>query len=273
MIFAVIGAIAVGLSLGVFGAGGSILTVPILVYLLGHADRAAIAESLAIVGGIALFGAIPYARAKLLDWRTGLLFGLPGMAGAYAGAALAAYVAGAVQLLVFAAVMLFASIRMWKNSAPASAKRPPGDRAEHQPRAAARVIIDGLAVGVLTGFVGVGGGFLIVPALVLLAGLPMRRAIATSLFIIAIKSAAGFWKYTDILESGAIDWTTIAVFIAFGAAGTFAGKAIATRIDQRALKRGFAVFLAIMAAVMLAKETASLLAKSDASQSAPADQA
>jgi len=261
VIFAVLGALAVGLSLGVFGAGGSILTVPVLVYLLEHGERAAIAESLVIVGGIALFGAIPYARAKLLDWRTGLLFGFPGMAGAYAGAELAAFVAGAVQLIVFAAVMLLAASKMFRSAAPASggagSKNETAD--DERPRPALRIVIDGLAVGVLTGFVGVGGGFLIVPALVLLARLPMRRAVATSLFIIAIKSAAGFWGYLRILGPDAIDWTTIAVFVAFGAAGSFAGKALASRIDQRRLKRGFAVFLAIMAVIMLVTETASLL--------------
>lgn len=268
MIFAVLGALAVGLSLGVFGAGGSILTVPVLVYLLHHGERAAIAESLAIVGGIALAGAIPYARAKLLDWRTGLLFGLPGMAGAYAGAELAVFVAGAVQLIVFAAVMLLAASKMFRSAAPSNGgaerknETPDGD----PPRPAARIIIDGLAVGVLTGFVGVGGGFLIVPALVLLARLPMRRAVATSLFIIAIKSAAGFWGYLGILGPAAIDWTTIAVFITFGAAGSFAGKALASGIDQRRLKRGFAVFLAVMAAVMLVTETVSLLAGGEQAQ-------
>lgn len=259
MIFALIGALAVGISLGLFGSGGSILTVPVLVYVLEHPDKVAIAESLAIVGSIALLGAIPYARAGLVEWRTAILFGLPGMVGTYGGAWLGGLVAGYVQLLVFALVMLLAAQRMWSRSR-AQAKGAGGGETPQEADAAKRPVlkigIDGLWVGILTGFVGVGGGFLIVPALVLLGGLPMRRAVATSLVVIALKSAAGFWKYLGVLAgTGAgVDWTVIGLFILVGFFGSLAGKAISGRVNQAALQRGFAVFLVVMALFIIGKE-------------------
>ena len=183
-VIAVLCALAIGLTLGLLGSGGSILTVPVLVYLLGQPEKVAIAGSLAIVCAIALVGAVPYARQRLIDWRSVVLFGLPGMAGTWLGAWAAQFVSGALQLFVFALVMLAAAWSMFR-APPAADGRGP--------RHAGLVVADGLAVGALTGFVGVGGGFLIVPALVLLGGLTIQRAIATSLLVIAMKSAAGFW--------------------------------------------------------------------------------
>jgi len=264
VILAVAGALLVGLSLGVFGSGGSILTVPVLVYALGHPDKQAIAESLGIVGAIALVSALPYARAGLVSWRTALVFGLPGMAGTYAGAWLAGYVAGVVQLVVFAGVMGLAARLMRRPTGPAAADASPAGPGGGGGvggvggggRPIGRIGAEGLGVGVLTGFVGVGGGFLIVPALVLLGGLPMRAAVGTSLVVIALKSGAGFWKYTRVLpELGlGIDWATVGVFIAAGAAGSLAGRAINARVDQDRLRRGFAAFLAVMAVLVLTKE-------------------
>lgn len=268
MIFAVLGALLIGLSLGIFGSGGSILTVPVLIYLLHHPDKVAIAESLAIVGAIALISSIPYALSRLVDWRTAFLFGIPGMLGTYLGAWIAAFVPGYVQLFVFAGVMLLAAVQMWRRSTTDKKASPPP---HPERRSALKIGIDGVLVGILTGFVGVGGGFLIVPALVLLGGLTMRRAVATSLFIIAIKSAAGFWKYLTVLENldKSVDWSTIAIFVAVGALGSFAGKAINTRINQAALQRGFAVFLVIMAGFIVIKESIALLDPPKETQSQP----
>jgi len=186
------GAIAIGVSLGLLGSGGSILTVPVLVYLLGQDEKLAIAGSLFVVGTIALAGSLQYLRAKLIDWRNVVIFGGPGMLGTYLGAMLAAYVSGIVQLSLFALVMLLASYFMLR---PVDLEHgaSPISRAEW------KIAIDGLLVGVMTGLVGVGGGFLIVPALVLLGGMPMHRAVATSLVIIALKSYSGFYKYLDVL--------------------------------------------------------------------------
>ncbi|MFG0257652.1 MAG: sulfite exporter TauE/SafE family protein [Phycisphaerales bacterium JB043] len=259
-LFAIAGALLVGLSLGIFGSGGSILTVPVLIYLLVHDTKIAIAESLAIVGAIAFIGALPYARAGLVEWRTVVMFGVPAMAGTYLGAWLAGYVPGYAQLFVFAFVMLLASQRMWRK---ASGKQ--ASPTSEEPRSIVKIGIDGLGVGALTGFVGVGGGFMIVPALVLLGGLPMRRAVATSLMIIALKSGVGFVKYLDVLRDaeGAIDWTTIGVFVAFGAIGSFTGKALGGRINQARLQKGFAVFLVVMACFILVRESVALLAGAD----------
>jgi uncharacterized membrane protein YfcA len=265
MIFAILGALAVGLSLGIFGSGGSILTVPVLIYLLHHEDKVAIAESLGIVGAIALIGCLPYAKAKLVDWRVAVVFGVPGMAGTYLGAWAAAFVAGYVQLIVFAGVMLLAARQMWKRSKGPQRQAPDGGADDgagggtRHSRSAIKIVTDGLGVGVLTGFVGVGGGFLIVPALVILSGLSMRRAVATSLVIIALKSAAGFWKYLGVLDSmgSSVDWKTIGLFGAVGIVGSFAGKALSGRLNQNALQRGFAVFLVVMACFIVVKETAS----------------
>jgi uncharacterized membrane protein YfcA len=164
-----------------------------------------------------------------------------------------------VQLLVFALVMLLAAQRMWSRSRVRSKATPSDQRPQESDagrRSFVKIGFDGLWVGVLTGFVGVGGGFLIVPALVLLGGLPMRRAVATSLVVIALKSAAGFWKYLDVLsDSGSgVDWTVIGLFVLVGFFGSLAGKAISGRVNQAALQRGFAVFLLVMALFIIGKE-------------------
>ena len=248
------GAIAIGVSLGLLGSGGSILTVPVLVYLLGQDEKVAIAGSLAIVGTIALAGSLQYLRGKLVDWRNVWLFGLPGMAGTYAGAWLAGYVSGLLQLAIFAGVMLLASYFMLRPIRVTSVDAMPA-------RHPWKIVADGLAVGVLTGFVGVGGGFLIVPALVLLGGLPMHRAVATSLVIIALKSYSGFWKYLDVLEEQglALDWPALGIVTALGIAGSFVGNHFATRLSQQQLRRLFGWFLIVMGVYILARSLPGLV--------------
>lgn len=250
------GALIVGLTLGMLGSGGSILTVPILVYLLGHPGKAAIAESLAIVGGIALAGAIPYARSKQIDWRSVAFFGIPGMAGTWTGAWLAQFIPVAVQLSVFSVVMLAAAGMMLRprksDEAEDTLPTPPADA-----RAVWLVIAQGVAVGVVTGIVGVGGGFLIVPALVLLCRLPMRMAVGSSLVIIALNSASGFVKYVSVLDTSsvAINWQTIAVFLVPGIIGSLVGKQLSARINPRHLRRTFAVVLVLMGLFILGNQT------------------
>lgn len=241
MIPVILGALLVGASLGLMGSGGSILTVPILTFVLGQQEKVAIASSLAIVGGICLVAGIPYLVRRQVDLRSVLFFGLPGMAGAYLGAILSKHVSGLVQLLVFACVMLLAGWMMLRGKDLAKVR----DVARRQ---AWKIALDGLAVGALTGFVGVGGGFLIVPALVLLGGLPMHRAVGTSIFIIALKSASGFAGYLEVLrERGlALDWHVIGVFVLTGSLGSFAGNHVGTRLPQQALRKAFAYFLLVM---------------------------
>jgi len=240
MIAAWVGAVAIGLSLGLLGSGGSVLTVPVLVYLVGQDEKVAIAGSLAVVGSIALVGALPYLARRMVDWRSVALFGIPGMIGTWMGAWSAGFVSGETQLLVFALVMLLAAGLMLRRTPLVSS----GPRV----RRAWKVVADGLAVGMLTGFVGVGGGFLIVPALVLLGGLGMHRAVATSLLIIALKSFAGFWKYLDVLDDRglSLDWTVLGTVTLLGVIGSLAGNRLAVRLPHDRLKQGFGFFLILM---------------------------
>jgi hypothetical protein len=241
------GAIAIGVSLGLLGSGGSIITVPVLVYLIGQDEKVAIAGSLFVVGNIALAGSLQYVRAKLVDWHNVLVFGVPGMAGTYLGAVIAAYVSGIMQLALFALVMLLASYMMLR---PVVLSDKP-----HEPRASWKIAGDGLIVGMITGLVGVGGGFLIVPALVLLGGMGIHAAVATSLVIIALKSYSGFYKYMDVLEAQnlELDWQTLMIVTGLGIAGSFAGAKIANRVPQDKLKRWFGYFLIIMGLYILAR--------------------
>lgn len=246
MILALLGALLIGLSLGLMGSGGSILTVPVLVYLLGEPPKQAIAESLLIVGGIALLGAVPYALKGLVDWRNVLFFGLPGMAGTYLGAWISQFVSGQVQLLTFALVMLLAAYFM---------ARPPSLKRHEEARKPWKIVLDGLTVGALTGFVGVGGGFLIVPALVLLGGLPMHLALGTSLLIIALKSFIGFYKYLHLLPALglSVDYRVVGLFVLVGFLGSLLGGRVAVRLPQESLRRGFALFLVVMGAYIVAQ--------------------
>ena len=241
------GAIAIGVSLGLLGSGGSIITVPVLVYLIGQDEKVAIAGSLFVVGNIALAGSLQYVRAKLIDWHNVFVFGLPGMAGTYLGAVIAAYVPGIMQLAFFALVMLLASYMMLR---PVELTDKP-----HEPRETWKIAIDGLVVGVVTGLVGVGGGFLIVSALVLLGGMAIHAAVATSLVIIALKSYSGFYKYIDVLEQQnlELDWMTLMIVTALGVLGSYAGAKIANRMPQDKLKKGFGYFLILMGLYILGR--------------------
>ncbi len=248
------GALAIGLSLGMLGSGGSILTVPVLVYLVGQPEKLAIAGSLAIVGLISVAASLPYMRERLVDWRTVWVFGVPGMLGTYGGAWTSQFVSGPLQLAVFALVMLAAAYLMLK---PVSLDEEP-----HQRRGVLKIGGDGVAVGWLTGFVGVGGGFLVVPALVFLGGLSMHRAVATSLVIIALKSFAGYFKYLDVLQAEhmTLDYGVIALITTIGIIGSFLGNSIASRIPQQKLKQLFGIFLIGMGFFILFRSIPSLLA-------------
>lgn len=255
MILAWIGALFIGITLGLLGSGGSILTVPVLTYVVGQETKVAIAGSLMIVGIISVFAALPYARQKLVKWRTVVVFGLPGMMGAVAGAWAAHFVSDAIQMLIFATLLLVASYLMFK---PVKLQDSESEGTE---RAMIKIAIDGFIVGCVTGLVGVGGGFLIIPALVLLGGLSMRLAVGTSLVIIAIKSFAGFIGYLSVLEALnlAVDWQIIGMFSAIGVLGSWLGHKLSNRVNQEQLKQGFAVFLVLMGAFILYKNIPNLM--------------
>jgi len=265
LILAWIGAALVGLSLGLLGSGGAILTVPILVYLLGHSEKSAIAESLAIVGSIALVGAIRCGFQGRLEYRSAILLALPGIFGSYLGASISPMIAGAVQLLILAIMMLVAAYFMF---------RPGVSQTENKPidlsskSSLLIVTVQGLLLGLLTGLVGVGGGFLIVPVLVLLRRLPMPAAIGTSLSIIFINSLAGFLKYLSLTHSeiDAINWHVVLIFISVGIVGSFVGNMLSTRIYQDTLKRLFAVFLVVMACYIVVRQWSRLMPASSGSE-------
>jgi hypothetical protein len=240
---ALLGALAIGLSLGLLGSGGSILTVPVLHYLAGQPDKVAIGGSLLVVGVVAAAGCIPYALRRQVDWANVARFGLPGMAGAWVGATLSRWVPGPAQLALFSLVLLVAAWRML-------AAAPPG------PHIAARhtvaIAAGGAGVGLLSGLVGVGGGFLIVPALVLLAGVPIAGAVGTSLAVIALNSAAGYARYVGVLAAGGyeLDYRVLAAVATVGVAGSYVGQRLGQRLPQATLRRVFGLFLVAMGLVM-----------------------
>jgi uncharacterized protein len=261
----------IGLSLGVLGGGGSILTVPIFVYVLGFGAKEAIAMSLFVVGLVSLFGAAMHWREGNVNVHMGLLFGAFSMAGTYGGARLAIFFSGTAQLALFAVVMLLAAGFMLRGSEPPAAAPVPGvarvpDTAGAvqtrggTPKPVSRtpdgrslvalslIGLEGLGVGVLTGLVGVGGGFLIVPALVLLGGVPMKIAVGTSLMVIALKSATGFLGYIDQVE---VAWGFMLIFSSIAVAGIAAGTRLVRHVPAGALRRAFAVFLVIMGGLIL----------------------
>jgi uncharacterized protein len=244
MIHAIIGALLIGLSLGIFGSGGSILTVPVLMYLVDMPANLAIASSLLIVAGISLFGSIPNIWHNRVSWPHVLLFGIPGMIGTYGGAWLGTLVDSIVQLSVFVLLMLVAAVMMWRSKKTVEVSSKVNF---------IKVALDGLVVGIITGFVGVGGGFLIVPALVLLGGVPMMMAIGTSLLIIALKSVVGFAKYYEVLTAQHVsfDWTVIGIMVLGGVAGSFFGVWIGHKLPKEKLQKAFSIFLVVMAGVVL----------------------
>ncbi|RGC65926.1 Sulfite exporter TauE/SafE [Micromonospora sp. MW-13] len=238
-------AVLVGVSLGLLGGGGSILAVPLLVYVAGLPAREAIATSLLVVGATSVVGVLPHARAHRVRWRTGLVFGLAGMAGAYAGGRLAGYVPAGVLLTGFAGMMLATAVAMIRG------RRTAGDRPAPPALPLPRVLADGAVVGLVTGLVGAGGGFLVVPALTLLGGLPMPVAVGTSLVVIAMKSLAGLAGY---LSSVTVDWGLAAAVTAAAVAGSVLGGRLAGRLPADLLRRAFGWFVVVMGVLVLAQQ-------------------
>lgn len=234
----------IGLSLGLMGGGGSILTVPILVYALDMDPKVSIALSLAIVGTVSLFGVINHYRHGNVDLKVASVFAPFAMAGTFLGAKLSQYMSGQVQLILFAIIMLVASFYMLKGG-----KKDDEDNNDEEVKFNIPLIAgEGIVVGIVTGIVGVGGGFLIVPALVLLAKVSMKRAIGTSLLIIALKSYTGFIGYIGLVE---IPWEFLTKFTAVATLGIFIGSYFVKYVSQMALKKAFAVFLIVMGVFIL----------------------
>jgi uncharacterized protein len=247
----------VGLSLGLLGGGGSILTVPILVYVVGYDPKLAIAMSLPVVGVTSLVGALSHWRAGNVNLRTAGSFGAVAMLGAFIGAKGAGYLSGTVQLAILGVVMLLAAAQMFRSARRSEPEPATLSTSEHSVGVLAAVA---LGVGVLTGVVGIGGGFLVVPALVVLARIPMKQAIGTSLIVIAMNAAAGFAGYAGQVQ---MPWGFLAGFTAVAVAGILLGTYLVRFVSQRALKQGFAVFLLCMGVFVFYKNRGVLLPAPD----------
>jgi len=242
-------AIAIGLSLAMMGGGGSILTVPIFVYVMHFEPKQAIAMSLPVVGATSFAGAIGHWREGNLDLRSALAFGALAMSGAFLGARMAGLVSGIFQLTLLAFVMIASAALMLRSPRRATASDGMADDAvRHRGRRLAGAALVGLAVGVLTGVVGIGGGFLFVPALVVLADLPMKTAVGTSLLVITMNTLAGSLAYRGQVD---VPWRVVVLFAAFAISGIVIGTRLTRRVSQRGLRRAFAYFLLVMAAFIL----------------------
>lgn len=233
--------VLIGLALGMLGGGGSILTVPVLVYILGQSPHSAVATSLVIVGANAVFGAFMHARAGRVKLKQALLFGVIGIPAAFVGARISQYLSETLLLVLFAILMLIIAGNMLRPS------KQPTSNSQHA-IVWWKVALGGLGVGFLTGFLGVGGGFLIVPALVLLLGMDMKDAVGSSLVVIAINSASGLLGH---ISSASLPWDLIGLFVLSGVLGLFAGMQISKRISATQLRQSFAVFVIALALVLL----------------------
>jgi uncharacterized membrane protein YfcA len=234
--------VMIGGALGLLGGGGSILTVPIFVYVLGFPPKDAIAMSLAVVGATSAVGAWEHWRGGHVNVRVGLLFGLVAMLGTYGGTRLATRLSGGAQLVIFAGVMAVAAVFMSRPRPPEAVRVVPSGA-----RAWLQMLAEAAFVGTLTGLVGVGGGFLIVPALVL-AAIPMSEAVGTSLLVITMNSAVGLYGY---VEHVTMSWQAVALVIAGTLPGITLGTSLHHVVPQPTLRRAFAALLVIVAAFIL----------------------
>lgn len=248
-----------GVAMGAFGAGGSVLGVPILVFVVGLTPSSATATSLVVVGCASLVGAYEHWRSGHVRVGTGLAFGLVGIGGSIAGSMLNRRIDGDVLLLAFAGVILVAAWRIFSGCPSCIKVEPPAPvaGAGPQPRLTtrsrllalspvrlAKVAVAGTVVGLLTGLFGVGGGFVVVPVLALLLGFAMPSAVGTSLLVIAVNCASALLPR---LGAGGIDWGTTLVFTVAATAGVMVGKRISDRLEARTLQQGFAALLILVA--------------------------
>ncbi len=235
-------ALLIGLSLGLLGGGGSILTVPILAYVLDMAPKTSIALSLAIVGTTSFIGSITHFKKGNINLKVAAVFGPVAMLGAFLGAKISAHMAGSTQLISFAVIMLLASISMFTSREDTQAQKKELNYL--------LISLQAIVVGIVTGIVGVGGGFLIVPALVILTGISMKQAVGTSLLIIALNSISGFVGYIDQVV---IPWKFLITFTTLTSVGIILGGLLINYIPSKLLKKVFAVFLIMMGFFILFK--------------------
>ena len=236
--------VLIGVTLGLLGGGGAILSVPILVYILGVPVKSAVPTSLVVVGLTSLVGVVSHYRAGNLNARAALMFAPSAAVGSLVGSRLALLMDSRLQLAIFAVVLLVASVRMFQSVSVEQAAGP----APSRPLPFLMTI--GAGVGLLTGLVGVGGGFLYVPALTLLAGLDMKHAVGTSLALITVSCAAGLAGYLGQVH---LDWVLIAIFTALAFIGVIVGSKLAERLDATRLRKAFAVLMLVMGVLVLVR--------------------
>jgi len=236
-------AVLIGIALGLLGGGGSILTVPLLAYVFGLDAKLAIATSLPIVAAASAAACLIHARIGHVQWRTGLAFAGTGMLGAHLGGRVGSLLPGAVLLASFGSLMVATSVAMWRG------------RSEVEPLRRSMVSLAGIGgvVGFVTGLLGAGGGFAIVPALVLWAGLEMADAVGTSLLVISLNALAGYSGYATHME---IDLALAGGVAACMVGGSFAGALLGQRLPAARLRRGFAAFVLVMGSFVVLRETA-----------------
>ncbi|WP_016952606.1 sulfite exporter TauE/SafE family protein [Anabaena sp. PCC 7108] len=245
-------AACIGVSLGLIGGGGSVLALPILVYVMGVPPKSAIAMTLVIVGTVSILGLIPHWQAKNVNFKTAFIFGSTTMLGAFLGAKIATlpFVTESVQMMLFAVMMLLAALFMIQRSSQSVIADE--NLALYPPPICKYcwlwLMTEGLGVGVLTGLVGVGGGFAIVPALVLLGKVPIKKAIGTSLLIIIFNSISGFLGYVGHVP---LNWNLILSFIIAASLGTIPGAYFAQFVPAQKLQKTFGYFLLAVASVVL----------------------
>jgi len=232
----------IGGSLGLLGGGGSILTVPALVYLVGQTPQVAVTTSLAIVGANSALGAFFHRSQGTLNWRVAILFGGSGMVVSYLAAGISRHFSPNLLMVAFAVLMLVVGVILSRQK-PAQQNIQQMDNLNLW-----KILLGGASVGLLTGILGVGGGFLIVPALVMLLGMPMHHAVGTSLVVIAMNSLAGFLGH---ISGMVIDLPLVTVFIVAGVLGTFAGARLGKRLDATLLRKAFALFVIALAVFLL----------------------
>lgn len=249
--------IFIGAAVGLLGGGGSILTTPLLVYVLDFDAKQAITASLFVVAVTSLFGLISHARAGRVQWRTGLIFGSAGMVGAFVGGQIGSQLPGALLLGAFSVMMGVTAVAMVRG------RRTVKSSKAHKGLPLFRIILDGAIVGFVTGLVGAGGGFLVVPALALLGGLPMPVAVATSLLVVAMKSFAGFAGYALTFGGGSvvalnpeteINWTVTLIVTAGAVVGALIGSRLVGKIHPDLLRKTFGWFVLLMAVFILSQQ-------------------
>lgn len=261
-IFGLFASTLIGISLGLIGGGGSILTVPVLVYLFNVDPVLATAYSLFIVGLSSLVGAYPKYKSGMIDVKTAVVFGIPSIIAVFLTRKVLVpaiphtlFSIGSIEftkalamMILFAILMVAASVSMIREKKGVKQEEV-GHRTFNYPM----ILLEGTVVGVLTGLVGAGGGFLIIPALVMLSKLPMKQAVGTSLLIIAAKSLIGFTG--DVMENFAkMDWTLLSIVTALAVVGIFIGNQLSKKIDGAALKKGFGWFVLVMGIYIIVKE-------------------